>query len=54
MASNDKLAGEIKKDREEVMAKLMSTEQSNIKFKDIDETLKKHTSRLTALETQPA
>ena len=50
--SNDKLAGEIKKDREEIMATVMSSKQANEKYQQYDKTLKNYGERLKILEGQ--
>ena len=52
--SNDNLVGEIKKDREESMATVMSSKTANEKYKEYDELFKKHNLRIHALELQPA
>lgn len=48
--SNDKLAGEIKKDREEFMATVMLSKQADEKFQEHDKILKNHAGRLKVLD----
>ncbi|OGG86884.1 hypothetical protein A3B87_01285 [Candidatus Kuenenbacteria bacterium RIFCSPHIGHO2_02_FULL_39_13] len=50
--SNDKLAGEIKKAHEEMMATVMSSKQANEKYQQYDKTLKNYGERLKILEGQ--
>ena len=52
--SNDTLAGVIKTQNEELMAKIMGVKQAEDKFEEINVTLADHGRRLGALELQPA
>ena len=54
VASNDKLAGDIKKDHEEFMATIMSSEQAKEKHREYDSKLDNHDRRIKALEANPA